>query len=165
MICCGVKSVADVWRTQSEFAEQPWCIYISAVSGSTQEHTLLLVLLLLRMYDCDSVVLNGMALQLCYYILVLSLWNSGGRFWYVTCPWVTSQRLCLPRRGNWEIAVRFFCSLLKPFCFHCTSYNSSSDTGSDPFALALPFVHFAKSVSAVLIILVQRAYFSLVHVG
>lgn len=31
MICCGVKSVADVWRTQSEFAEQPWCIYISAV--------------------------------------------------------------------------------------------------------------------------------------
>lgn len=31
MICCGVKSAANVWRTQSEYVEQPWCIYISAV--------------------------------------------------------------------------------------------------------------------------------------
>lgn len=143
----------NMWNNRDAFISQQ-CV------GCSQEETLLLVLLLLRKHDCDSVVLNWMALQLCYYILVLSLWNSGGRFWYVTCPRVISQRLCLPQRGNRESAVRFFCSLLKPFCFHCSSRNSS-----DPFALALPFVHFAKSVTAVLIILVQRAYFSLVHVG
>lgn len=150
MACNGVKCAVDVWQTQSELLEQPWYFYFFVVCWHFQgvgvvffmhlwpwaisiKWHFLTVIIFWLCYECFSMM------------LCISMVKFGAMFKMSTSYFaatVSSSEI----RSNLASCHVIFCSMLKAFCFHCSSPLLQFQLGhrkQPPFALALPLVHLA----------------------